>query len=207
MRKPDRTHCSRRMTSRRPGRGVFRLRSWAQPAFSGKQRVPKRVNFTIDSGGIWYSLSDCLPEYFAVRLPESVNQRLKPASAQVNHRAPCPKKRRVFLSGILFLQPFDRLVHERHCPRGINWLCEESSTPLDRVMSTPPALAAGELWYTFTCDLRTIGEYRIGLVLKEKPAETVFPSDVRSSTWQDGESGPSARIAWINISRCDNYSP
>ena len=154
MRKPDRTHCSRRMTSRRPGRGVFRLRSWAQPAFSGKQRVPKRVNFTI-----------------------------------------------------LFLQPFDRLVHERHCPRGINWLCEESSTPLDRVMSTPPALAAGELWYTFTCDLRTIGEYRIGLVLKEKPAETVFPSDVRSSTWQDGESGPSARIAWINISRCDNYSP
>jgi hypothetical protein len=36
------------MTSRKPGRHVCRLRSWAQPAFSGKQRVTKRVNFTID---------------------------------------------------------------------------------------------------------------------------------------------------------------
>ena len=35
-------------------------------------------------------------------------------------------------------------------------------------MSTRPALRAGELWCTFTCDLRGKGEYRIGLVLKEK---------------------------------------
>jgi hypothetical protein len=83
---------------------------------------------------------------------------------------------------ILFRQPFDRLVHERHCPRGIknlgsertNWFCEESSTLLDRVVSTPPALAAGELWCTFTCDLRTKVKYRIGLVLKEKPAARMF---------------------------------
>jgi hypothetical protein len=53
------------------------------------------------------------------------------------------------------------------CKR-INWFCEESSTLLDRVMSTRPALPAGELCCTFTCDLRGKGEYRIGLVLKEK---------------------------------------
>lgn len=135
MRKPDRTHCSRRMTSRRPDRGVFRLRSWVQAAFSGKQRVTKRVNFPI-----------------------------------------------------LFRQPFDRPVHERHCPKGINRLCEESDTLLDRVMSTPPAPAEGELWYTFTCDLRTKGKYRIGLILKEKPAARLFPSDTRSSTLPDGQS-------------------
>jgi hypothetical protein len=50
----------------------------------------------------------------------------------------------------------------------INWFCAESSTLLDRVMSTQPALPAGELCCTFTCDLRGKGEYRIGLLLKEK---------------------------------------
>jgi hypothetical protein len=215
MRKPDRTRCSRGMTSRRQGRRVFRLCSWAQPGFSDKQRVTKRVNFAIDPGGIWYSLSDCLSDYFTIKFPESVNQRLKPAPAEMKQRASRLKKRRVFLSVISFLQPFDRLVHERHCPRciknlgsgRINWLCEESSTLLDRVMSTPPALVAGELWCTFTCDLRTKEEYRIGLVLKEKPAARMFPSDTRSSTLQDGESGPSARIAWTGTRGCGNYSP
>ena len=35
-------------------------------------------------------------------------------------------------------------------------------------MSTRPALRAGELCCTFTCDVRGKGEYRIGLLLKEK---------------------------------------
>jgi hypothetical protein len=58
-----------------------------------------------------------------------------------------------------------------------------------------PALAAGELWCTFTCDLCTKEEYRIGLALKEKPAARMFPSDTRFSTLQDGESGVSSNAS------------
>src|SRR5260370_10813666 len=125
------------MTYRKPGKRVCRQSSWAQPAFGGNQRFPKRVNLTIDVRGILDGLRDCRPEYLGVTLPATMNQSINTAgtklelfrnglitgrffiSHQAKKRLERLKKRGLSLSAVLCLQTFNGLAQERHCPTRI----------------------------------------------------------------------------------------